>query len=289
MVAREEPGQGSAATWAAGAVLPATLCALRDDPGHAAVFLDYDGSLAPIVADPAAAAPWPGVPELLSRLGGRMARVVVVSGRPGRFLAATLGLHRGVDLFGLYGMERVASDGSVVVDPSLQDWRGPVEEIRRRAEHESPPGVHVEPKGLSVTLHWRADPGSEPWVEEFARQAEDRAGLLGQRGRMSIELRPPVHTDKGTVVREIGAGYRATCYFGDDLGDLAAFRALDELAELGLAVTRVAVVDAESPAQVVEAADLLVAGPGGAVDLLEELVTDRRPAADPPASRRPGD
>ena len=178
-----------------------------------------------------------------------------------------------MDLFGLYGMEGVASDGSVAVDPSLEHWRGPVDEIRQRAERESPPGVHVEPKGLSVTLHWRADPVSEPWVEDFARQAEDRAGLLGQRGRMSIELRPPVATDKGTVVREIGAGYRAASYFGDDLGDLAAFRALDQLAELGLAVTRVAVVDPESPPQVLEAADLLVAGPGGAVALLEELVT----------------
>lgn len=283
-----EPAQGAPATWATGKTLPATLRALRDDPGHAAVFLDYDGTLAPIVADPDAAAPWPGVPELLSRLGGRMARVVVVSGRPGRFLAATLGPHRGVDLFGLYGMERVESDGSVVVDRSLERWRAPVDEVRRRAEGDAPPGVHVEHKGLSVTLHWRANPAAEPWVQEFARDAEERAGLVGQRGRMSIELRPPVHTDKGTVVREIGAGYGATCYFGDDLGDLAAFGALGELAELGLAVTRVAVVDAESPPQVMEAADLLVAGPGGAVALLEELLTGQSPVVDPPASRRPG-
>ncbi len=41
---------------------------------------------------------------------------------------------------------------------------------------------------------------------------------------MSVELRPPVKTDKGTVVDELASGLGAACFFGDDLGDLPAFR-----------------------------------------------------------------
>jgi trehalose 6-phosphate phosphatase len=78
--------------------------------------------------------------------------------------------------------------------------------------------------------------------------------------------------DKGTVVRTLGAGFPAVACFGDDLGDLAAFAALDDLAVAGAAVARVAVVDDESPPEVAEAADVVVEGPEGAVALLTLLL-----------------
>ncbi|HEX3947344.1 MAG TPA: hypothetical protein VHW47_06540, partial [Acidimicrobiales bacterium] len=81
--------------------------------------------------------------------------------------------------------------------------------------------------------------------------------------------------DKGTVVRRLAAGWSAAACFGDDLGDLPAFRALDQLAADGVAVARVAVVDADGPPEVAAAADLVVEGPGGVVALLRELL---RPA-----------
>jgi len=89
---------------------------------------------------------------------------------------------------------------------------------------------------------------------------------------MAIELRPGIETDKGTVVRSLASGSTAACCFGDDLGDLAAFDALAELGAAGMPVVRVAVTDDESPAAVAEAADVIVIGPGGALELLVALV-----------------
>ncbi|HEX3947553.1 MAG TPA: trehalose-phosphatase, partial [Acidimicrobiales bacterium] len=91
--------------------LPAVLAPFRDHPATAALFVDFDGTLAPIVEDPAAARPFSGVPELLVALAGRFGLVAVVSGRPVRFLQDVLGQSPGVHLAGLYGMEEVGTDG----------------------------------------------------------------------------------------------------------------------------------------------------------------------------------
>jgi len=88
---------------------------------------------------------------------------------------------------------------------------------------------------------------------------------------MACELRPPVPTDKGTVVRDLAKGFSAVACFGDDLGDLPAFAALARLAGQGTAIARVAVVDPESPPEVAAAADLVVEGPAGALELLRRL------------------
>jgi trehalose 6-phosphate phosphatase len=129
----------------------------------------------------------------------------------------------------------------------------------------------VEDKGLTVTVHWRRAPSAEVWARSFAVRTAERTGLLVQPGRMAVELRPPVAADKGAVVDRWGRGHRAVACFGDDLGDLPAFAALDRLAALGAAVARVAVVDGETPPEVAAAADVVVEGPGGALDLLGRL------------------
>jgi trehalose 6-phosphate phosphatase len=88
---------------------------------------------------------------------------------------------------------------------------------------------------------------------------------------MALEFRPPVKADKGTVVERLAPGHEAAACFGDDLGDLPAFRAVGDLADHGVAVARVAVVDPETPPEVVEAADVVVQGPGAALELLRQL------------------
>ena len=62
-----------------------TLDRLRARAAEAALCLDFDGTLAPIVDDPADAEALPGTVELLGRLARRFAAVAVVSGRPARF------------------------------------------------------------------------------------------------------------------------------------------------------------------------------------------------------------
>jgi trehalose 6-phosphate phosphatase len=78
--------------------------------------------------------------------------------------------------------------------------------------------------------------------------------------------------DKGIALRRLVAGCTAACYFGDDLGDLAAFAALAELASVdGLSTVSVAVVDEESAVEVAEAADVSVRGPAEALGALRWL------------------
>lgn len=243
--------------------LPEVLEPIAGDPGHSALCLDYDGTLAAIVADPAGARPEPGVPELLARLAACLALVAVISGRPVNFLEEALGAPVGVRLFGLYGLGQVG--------PDVASWEPVMAGVAERARAEAPAGVRVEPKGLSVALHWRNAPQGAPWVAAFAAGEERAQGLWVHEGRMVLELTPPVEVDKGTVVRALSAGLRAVAVFGDDLGDLPAFAALDELAARGVAVARVAVVDRESAPEVAARADLVIEGAAGAKALLEQL------------------
>ncbi len=252
-------------------VLPPALRPLHDRPGGAALFLDFDGTLAPIVADPSVARPLDGVVEVLGHLATRLALVAVVSGRPAEFLATALGPPPGLRLLGLYGLEEVGADGRVRSPASVEQWRPVVARVTERARATAPGGLSIEAKGLTVTLHWRQHPGTAGWAEAFADDQCARTGLVAQRGRMAVELRPPVAVDKGTAVRALAEGYAAVGCFGDDLGDLAAFAALGQLASQGIAVARVAVTDAESPPEVAAAADVVVEGPAGALALLRLL------------------
>ncbi|HEY1733748.1 MAG TPA: trehalose-phosphatase [Acidimicrobiales bacterium] len=252
--------------------LPTVLAPFRDHPDRSALFLDYDGTLAPIVDDPAAARPLAAVPELLADLGRRFGLVAVVSGRPVRFLLDVLGRPAAVHLAGLYGMEAAGPDGGVVVAAEAESWRPVIADVTARAVAEVPDGATVEAKGLTVTLHWRRWPAAAGWARELAARESAATGLVAQDGRMSLELRPPVEADKGSVVRRLGAGWAAVACFGDDLGDLPAFAALDDLAAAGVVVVRVAVADPDSPPEVTAAADLVVDGPEGAEALLRQLL-----------------
>jgi trehalose 6-phosphate phosphatase len=243
--------------------LPEILLPFAEDPGHSALCLDFDGTLAAIVPDPAAARPWPGATELLARLGARFALVAVISGRPADFLHDVLGSPAGVTLIGLYGLGQVG--------PDARSWEPLIADVVQRAQAEAPTGIYVEPKGLTVTLHWRHAPETGAWAHAFAAREEAGRGLRAYPGRMSLELRPPLDVDKGTVVRSLAAGMRAVAVFGDDLGDLPAFDAVTELGARGVAVARVAVIDAESDDRVAAGSDLVVEGPAGAVALLEQL------------------
>ena len=97
-----------------------------------------------------------------------------------------------------------------------------------------------------------------------------RTGLVVATARMSVELNPPIEVDKGTVVAELalGSGAARACYLGDDRADLAAFRALRALT---IDTVSVAVQGAETPREVVDAADLVVAGPFEVLALLQAL------------------
>lgn len=242
-------------------------------PDRAGVVTDFDGTLAPIVDDPAESRPLPGSVDVLHALADRYARVAVVSGRPAEFLARHLGIGSGSRLTasGLYGLETV--DGSRTSShPDAEGWRAVVAEVAARADAGAPPGLRVERKGLSVTVHYRTAPETGEWAREFAAREAARTGLVVHPARMSEELRPPVPVDKGSVVRDMAVGLDAVCFLGDDRGDLPAFAALDELAAGGAHAVKVAVTSPEAPPALLAAADLVVDGPPGALAFLRRLL-----------------
>jgi trehalose 6-phosphate phosphatase len=245
------------------------------DPARAGVFTDFDGTIAAIVDDPTDAAPLPGATGTLERLAGRYQRVAVISGRPVAYLIERLGGATGVLLYGLYGLERATGGNPPAVDivPGAARWRPIVDRIAARADTEAPAGVGVEHKGLAVTLHVRTAPQHAGWVATWAEARAGETGLVVHPGKKSVELRPPVDANKGTVLTELSAGLDAVCFVGDDRGDLPAFRALTDLARAGATVLRIAVASDEAPVELLAAADLTVEGPSGALGLLEQLAT----------------
>jgi trehalose 6-phosphate phosphatase len=224
--------------------------------------------LSQVVTDPYAARPLPGVEAALNRLVDAGATVAVVSGRPLEYLQGCFD-GRFV-LSGLYGLE-FQRDGVVSVHAGAEPWQQVVADAVARARRELPGGVLVEPKGLALTLHYRESPDDRQVAEAWAEAEAARSGLVLATARMSVELNPPIEVDKGTVVAELalGSGAVRACYLGDDRADLAAFRALRDLA---IDTVSVAVRGAETPPEVIAAADLVVAGPEEVLGLLQALV-----------------
>jgi trehalose 6-phosphate phosphatase len=252
-------------------LLPAALQPLLERPASSALLLDFDGTLSLIVEDPTTARPLPEVPDLLVGLAERFGLVAVISGRPVAFLSEVLQQPKGVRLIGLYGLEWIDADGERAIVPEAEPWEVVVADVARLAVAQSPDGIYVEPKGLTVTLHWRHSPAQQPWVEQFvAAQAAER-GLVPHGSKYSLELGPPLQVDKGTVARELVAGMTAVAAFGDDFGDLPVFRALGQLT--GALVARVAVAHGESPPEVAAEADVAVESAADAVRLLQSLLT----------------
>jgi trehalose 6-phosphate phosphatase len=258
--------------------LRTALAPLLARPASTAVLTDFDGTLSPIVTDPSEARPLDGSAEVMAQLARRFGVVAVISGRPVSYLEEHLALpvpsdpiHR-VRLVGLYGLERSWGDGRIVVEPAAARWREVVADAVAHLRKGAPAGVLVEPKDLAVTVHWRRAPRAEGWVNAAVAAEAARSGLRAHPARMSVELRPPLGVDKGSVVRGLAASCSAACYLGDDLGDLPAFEALAAMGrEEGMSTLSIAAVDDESDPSVAAAADVVVAGPRGALDVLAWL------------------
>ena len=234
---------------------PDLLARLAAEPDRAALILDVDGTLAPIVARPEdAAVPEPARVEL-RRLAARYALVACVSGRTSEDAARIVGLPE-LTYVGEHGLE---------LAPEAEKWRGRLEEFVSTVEW--PP----ERKRLTVSFHWRTVADEEA-AEDYLQRVAERAAAAGFRprfGRKVLEIRPPVDADKGTAVRALlgERALRRALYAGDDTTDLDGFRGLD-----GLEVAvRVAISSAEAPSDLAAAADLVLGGPEALLELLRQL------------------
>jgi trehalose 6-phosphate phosphatase len=237
-------------------VVAATLLArLAEKPDRAAILLDIDGTLAPIVQRPEQASVPVDTRAEVERLAARYALVACVSGRPGEDARRLVGVE-GVVYVGLHGLE---------LEAEAERYR---EAIHGFAETVDWP---VEDKGLAVSFHYRAvedEGGARAELERVAERARN-AGFHARFGRKVLEILPPVEAHKGTAVRHLleRAGLDRALYAGDDRTDLDAFRAVEEL-ELGV---RVAVASEEGPQELREAADIVVGSPAEFLQVLRGL------------------
>ncbi len=251
--------------------VPPALAPVVADPARSALLVDFDGSIARIVEDPAAARPVAGAVDALARLAPRLRTLAVVSGRPAAFLARHLPID-GLAIVGLYGLERMV-DGVVVPHSEAAGWRAALTAAADEAEA-ALPGLLVERKsGLSMTVHWRTEPEREAEALAVVTALGVRHGLRGpERGRRAAELRVPVDVDKGTIAVDLAAGAHAAVFAGDDVGDLLGFAALRAMQADGRvgAATCVGVASPEAPSEILDA-DVVVDGPDGLVALLVAL------------------
>lgn len=262
------------------------LEALLRVPRRSVVALDFDGTLAEIVPDPDQARAHPGAVPALAALAPEVASVAVITGRPAG-VAVRYGGFAGVPglehlvVLGHYGAERWDAVSGIVHTPAEHPGVAAV-----RAELPgfldaigAWRGTWIEEKGRALAVHTRRaeDPAAafaalrEPLTELAARH-----GLMVEPGRAVLELRPP-GMDKGVALTEYLAetGAEAVLYAGDDLGDLAAYAAVEKLRTDGLPGVLVCSGSAEVP-ELASRADIVLPGPAKVTEFLATLAAALR-------------
>ncbi|MEU5861829.1 MULTISPECIES: trehalose-phosphatase [unclassified Nonomuraea] len=249
--------------------------AILKDPSGAVIGLDFDGTLSPIVPDPASARIHPEAPAVLAELGAHVGAVAIVTGRPAATaleLGPGLADVPGLVVLGHYGFERW-EHGRVSAPPPPPGVPRARAELPLLLDSLGLHGVVIEDKGRAVAVHTRRAPdpeGALAALREPLAGLADKHGLVIEPGRMVLELRPP-GMDKGHALGLFLAerDARSVMFVGDDLGDLAAFEAVRAS---GLPGVTVCSGSAEVTA-LAERADIVVDGPDGVVALLRELTT----------------
>jgi trehalose 6-phosphate phosphatase len=261
-----------------GSVTPegrAGIDALLRDPQHALLGTDFDGTLAPIVADPRKAQAHPGAVPVMTALAGAIGTLAIITGRPADQVARRgLDAVPGIIILGHYGWQRW-QEGKLTAlgsSPAVEAARKALPGVLNDAA--APDGTWIEDKGHALVVHIRRVAHARAAMHTLRGPMGDLAEKLGlaiEPGRFVLELRPP-GTDKGVALANLVGERtaRSVVFCGDDLGDLAAFAAIRSLRGDGIPGTAVASASAESP-QIAAEADLVVDGPDGIVDLLSAI------------------
>lgn len=241
------------------------------------LFLDVDGTLAPIAPRPEDA----GVPPETRRAVAAVAaqdgvHVALVSGRSATDARRMVAVSH-VWAVGNHGCEAIGPDGEQIVDPEAAPYEGAMARAARALEALLQPvqGVIVEDKRWTLSVHVRlADPAIVPRVKATVDRVAAEGGLVVRDGKMVFEVRPPVRVNKGTAVlalaRRLASAAGTVAFVGDDQTDEDAFRALRQV--YGATSVTVRVAPSEAMPTV---AEFSLADPSEVRRFLEDLVTLR--------------
>jgi trehalose 6-phosphate phosphatase len=266
------------------ALLSEALAPLKAEPGHAAVLLDIDGTLAPIVDNAADAHVPESTRQILIAVARRYGLVGCVSGRRASEARAMVSIGT-ISYLGSHGVELLRTGWTEArLDAGVADWVRRIQDFGREADTAEARKLRVrlEDKGAIVAFHWRGAPdeaAARAAIDSIAQRAE-ASGLRTHWGRKVLEVRPPIKIDKGAGVRrllaEAGPEIDRALYVGDDTTDLDAFGALTGLVTEGRLVQalRVGVISEEGPPEILANADIVVDGPDGVRELLTVLVAE---------------
>jgi trehalose 6-phosphate phosphatase len=264
------------------ALLSEALAPLRADPDRAAILLDIDGTLAPIVEHAHDANVPEATRQLLIAIARRYRLVACVTGRRASEARAMVSIGT-ISYIGAHGAELLRAGWTEpVLDPAVEDWARRIHEFGREADTADLRRLRVrlEDKGAIVAFHWRGAPDEEAAraaIDALAARAE-AAGLRTHWGRKVLEVRPPIRMDKGAGIAAFleGADVDVALYVGDDSTDLDAFRGLRQLVEEGklARAIRVGVRSDEGPSEITSEADIVVEGTEGVRELLALLAAD---------------
>lgn len=212
----------------------------------------------------------------LDALRSRLALVAVVSGRD-VLKARDMVELEGIVYVGNHGLERW-HDGRVRVAEEAERYipmvREVVDALRLGLDA---PGLLVEDKGVTVSVHYRlsANPdGAREAILSFLAGVSSAAGLRVTEGKMVVEIRLPVAINKGASLESLVAegALRGVVYLGDDVTDVDAFRAVHALSAQGRCRgLAVGVVGADTPPEVEQEADFVLRGVSEVEELLRSL------------------
>jgi trehalose 6-phosphate phosphatase len=247
--------------------LDAFLRRARDDPAATLIALDIDGTVSRIAPSPGEAVVDQTLRSTLERLGARYA-LWFLSGRDADAAARLVGVTN-AGYVGAHGLELLDRNGlrPLAAAGAREDLARLANAVARTVPEAS---AHVERKRWGIAFHYRA----APQIAERLRAAVDAhltPALRVQPGKMVLEVLPALPHDKGTALTRLldDTGARHVLVAGDDLTDVAAFRALAVRRAAGaLDGFTVAVRSDEAPTELLAAADVTVDGVQGLHALL---------------------
>jgi trehalose 6-phosphate phosphatase len=202
---------------------------------HPAVFLDYDGTLTPIVERPADAVISESMREAVRALA-RRCTVCVVSGRDTPVVQQLMGVDDLV-VAGSHGFDIWSPDAGTLEHEASGGFEPILERVTNRVRDEAGAidGALIEPKKASVAVHYRLVSDSErPRIKALVDRllAEHSDELRVTPGKMVYEIQPKLDWDKGKAVLHLLKALDldrediVALYVGDDITDEHAFEAL---------------------------------------------------------------